>query len=283
MRWTPGRRSDNLQDMRGQTGGRTMGRGLPLGLGGLVLLLLLSLFTGRNFLEFAGPMLEQAPATQGPSDGGPVTASPEEEKLVDFMSFVLDDVQQVWHQQLGGRYQDTQLVLFRDGIRSACGIGQAATGPFYCPGDMKAYLDLAFFSELDRRFGAPGDFAQAYVVAHEIGHHVQNVLGLEGQMRQAQQRRPDLANELSVRFELQADCLAGVWGHSAAQRGRLDPNDIEEGLRAAAAIGDDRIQKMQTGYVSPERWTHGSSEQRVQWFRRGFDSGDIKACDTFGS
>ncbi len=172
-------------------------------------------------------------------------------------------------------------MLFRQATRTACGFGQAASGPFYCPGDGKVYLDLSFFDELDRRFGAPGDFAQAYVVAHEVGHHVQNLLGIERQMRQAQQQNPGAANQLSVRLELQADCFAGVWGHSAAQDGHLDTDDVDEGLRAASSIGDDRLQRQSSGTVNPESFTHGSSEQRVEWFRRGLQSGDADACNTF--
>lgn len=198
------------------------------------------------------------------------------------MSFVLDDTQATWSRILtDGGYREAQMVLFRDAVQSACGFAQSATGPFYCPGDQKVYLDLSFFDELHRRFGAPGDFAQAYVIAHEIGHHVQTLLGIEDQVRQAQGSRPGQANELSVRMELQADCFAGVWGHSTAERGILEGGDVEEGLNAAAAIGDDRIQQMSRGTVIPDSFTHGSSEQRVDWFRRGFDSGNPEDCDTF--
>jgi predicted metalloprotease len=211
--------------------------------------------------------------------------SPEEEELVDFMSFVLDDAQATWSQILArdGVYQNTRMVLFRGAMQSACGFAQSATGPFYCPADQKVYLDLSFFDELRRRFGAPGDFAQAYVIAHEIGHHVQTLLGIESEVRQAQGARPGQANQLSVRMELQADCFAGVWGHSTAQRGILEGGDVEEGLNAAAAIGDDRIQKMSRGRVMPESFTHGSSEQRVRWFRRGLTSGRPEDCDTFSA
>ena len=201
---------------------------------------------------------------------------------------VARDAQSTWESKLGGRYEPTKVVLFRDSIQSACGYAQAATGPFYCPGDRKVYLDLGFYDELNRRFGASGDFAQAYVLAHEIGHHVQTITGTEGQMRQAQRANPGSGNALSVRLELQADCYAGVWGHDANRQGRfeagkveLDPGDLEEALRAAAAIGDDRLQKLGTGRVMPEKFTHGSSEQRMQWFKRGFDSGDPNACNTF--
>jgi hypothetical protein len=200
---------------------------------------------------------------------------------MDFMGFVLEDNQQTWRQLLGAQYQGTTLVVFRRVTETGCGYGQSASGPFYCPGDGKVYIDLSFFDELASRFGAPGDFAQAYVLAHEIGHHVQNVLGISSQVHQAQQRNPGAANQLSVRLELQADCYAGVWGHLAAQQGILEPGDVEEGLGAAAAVGDDRIQRQATGRVSPESWTHGSSEERMQWFQRGFQSGRPDACDTF--
>jgi predicted metalloprotease len=215
------------------------------------------------------------------------TASAAEEETVDFVSFVLDDVQATWEQTLpqsmGARYQAAQLVLFRDAIQSACGYASAASGPFYCPGDSKVYVDLSFFDELRRRFGAPGDFAQAYVLAHEIGHHVQNLLGIESDVRRLQQSRPSAANQLSVMMELQADCFAGVWGFSASQRDMLERGDVEEGLNAAGAIGDDRIQQQAGGYVNPESFTHGSSQQRVQWFRQGLQAGDPNSCDTFSA
>jgi predicted metalloprotease len=189
----------------------------------------------------------------------------------------------MWARQLGNRYARARLVLFTDAVESACGFAQSATGPFYCPPDQRVYIDLGFYRELRDRFGAPGEFAQAYVLAHEIGHHVQTVLGTEGQVRQAQQRNPGAANQLSVRMELQADCYAGVWGHAAAQQGMLEPGDLESGLTAAAAIGDDRIQRMGGGHVAPERFTHGSSAQRVEWFKRGLDTGRPDACDTFNA
>lgn len=279
MRWTPGSRSGNLEDRRGQSGGGGF-RGGPASIGVVLVLLVLSLLTGRNFLSLIDSgSTEIGSAPAGSSE--PVQTSPEEERLVDFMSFVLDDTQQTWQQLLPQRYQDAKLVLFRGRTSTACGYGAAATGPFYCPADRKVYLDLSFFDELHRRFGAPGDFAQAYVVAHEVGHHVQNLLGTERRVRQLQQQRPGAANTLSVRMELQADCYAGAWGHSAAQRGKLDPDDAEEGLRAAAAIGDDRLQRSSGGVVQPDSFTHGSSAQRVEWFRRGLQSGDPNACDTF--
>ena len=199
---------------------------------------------------------------------------------------VMDDAQSTWQQILGVRYQPTTAVLFRDAYQSGCGFAQSATGPFYCPADHKVYLDLGFFGELQSRFGAPGDFARAYVIAHELGHHVQSLMGTDAQVRRAQSARPDQQNPLSVALELQADCYAGVWGHHAAQGGgnrrvTLETGDVEAGLKAAAAIGDDRIQRMQTGHVAPDRFTHGSSEQRVTWFRRGLESGDPNACNTF--
>lgn len=262
--------------------------GMPLGIGGLVVVLLLSWLTGTDILSLLGGGGEALPPSAS-VDGGPVApASPEEERLVDFVDAVMGDAQATWQQLLDERYEATRVVLFRDGIRSACGFAESASGPFYCPGDRKVYLDLGFFQELHQRFGAPGDFAQAYVIAHELGHHVQSLLGVNSRVRAQQQANPSQANALSVRMELQADCLAGVWGHSASQPGRasrglveLEPGDIEEGLRAAAAIGDDRIQRMSGGRVFPEKFTHGSSEQRVTWFRRGLTSGRPDACDTF--
>jgi hypothetical protein len=207
----------------------------------------------------------------------------QQEPLVEFMSFVLDDAQGTWAELMPGQYQDAQLVLFNDAVQSACGLGQSATGPFYCPGDRKVYLDLGFFRELHERFGAGGDFAQAYVLAHEIGHHVQNLTGTERRVRQLQQQNPGAANELSVRMELQADCYAGIWANATAQRDVLERGDIEEGLKAAESIGDDRLQRMQTGTVQPESFTHGSSAQRMEWFSRGLESGRPAACDTFAA
>lgn len=274
MRWTSRGRSQDLDDRRGQ--GRGMRRALPIGVGGLLLLLVLSLLTGQDFLSLADP-------GSGPgfdTSSAPYTPTPEEEKLVDFVSFVLDDSQDVWTGLLGPNYRRARLVLFTDAVESACGFAQAATGPFYCPADEMVYIDLGFYQELQQRFGAPGDFAQAYVLAHELGHHVQTLTGTEAQVRQAQRGNPSMANQLSVRMELQADCYAGVWAHSTSRRGLLEGDDIAEALRAAAAIGDDRIQRMGGGRVAPERFTHGSSEQRMEWFRRGFDTGRPDACDT---
>jgi hypothetical protein len=254
-----------------------------MGLGTIVILLVLSFILKRDMFQLVGDGSVGA-APSAPA-GAPVNASPEEQRLVEFVSFVLDDAQAVWDSVLpanGAQYRPARLVLFRDAIQSACGFAESATGPFYCPADEKVYIDLGFYQELQERFGAPGDFAQAYVLAHEIGHHVQNVLGTEGEVRRLRSQRPDIANELSVRLELQADCYAGVWAHSTAQRQLLERGDVEEGLGAAAAVGDDRIQRMGGGRVTPEGFTHGSSEQRMRWFRQGMDSGRPKSCDTFG-
>ncbi len=283
MRWTPGRDSPDIEDRRGETGGGGRFRlpGGRLGLGGLVVLLILSLLFKQDFFSLLGGGDGTAPSA------GPVQSSPEEERLKQFVGFVLDDAQATWDSLLpaqeGTAYRHAHLVLFRDAIQSACGFAQSATGPFYCPGDNKLYVDLGFYQELQERFGASGDFAQAYVIAHELGHHVQTLLGLEERFRRLQQSRPDDTNPLSVKFELQADCLAGVWGYSAAARGKLETGDAEEGLNAAAAVGDDRIQRMSTGRVSPEGFTHGTAEQRQAWFQRGLSTGRVSACDTFGS
>ncbi|PYR95072.1 MAG: hypothetical protein DMF84_03535 [Acidobacteria bacterium] len=286
MRWSSSGRG-NIDDERATSGGGFPA--VPLGIGGFIVVALLSMYTGIDFFSLLGGGQANAPSsTVGTS--GHVTASPTEEKMVDFVNAVAEDVQSTWENVFGGRYQRTRVTLFRDQIQSACGFAQSATGPFYCPGDHKVYLDLGFFDELQRRFGAPGDFAQAYVLAHEFGHHIQALTGTESQLRQAQRDNPSSTNALSVRLELQADCYAGVWGHAASQSGRaaqgkveLDPGDVDEGLRAAAAIGDDRLQKMATGRVMPERFTHGSSEQRVTWFKRGLERGDPRACDTFST
>jgi len=267
---------------------------LPIGmLGGLGLpglLLLLALFILPQLCSGGGggfgvdSPFSQFPGAAPEAGGGiPPEADPDAE-LVNFVSFVLDDVQIFWEDLFaegGEQYRRAELVLFTSSTNSGCGFATAAVGPFYCPADETVYLDLDFFRELHRRFGAPGDFAQAYVIAHEIAHHVQQVTGISDEVRGLQQRHPDDASELSVRLELQADCLAGVWGYSTQQRDILEPGDLEEALDAAAAIGDDRIQEQTTGQVNPETWTHGSSDQRVEWFRRGFDTGDPDRCDTF--
>lgn len=290
MRWTPGGRSRNLEDRRGASsgggGGGLGGGGFGggrLGIGGLVVLIILSLVFKQDFLGLlGGGGTEGVPVEQ--REQAPVSDA-REEPLVQFVSFVLDTTQAFWRADLAREareYREAKLVLFRDVTPTACGTGESATGPFYCPGDGKVYIDLAFFDELRQRFKAPGDFAQAYVLAHEIGHHVQNLLGTSREVHRAQQRAGEReANALSVRLELQADCYAGMWGASAARAGILEAGDAEEGLAAAAAVGDDRLQRMATGRVSPESWTHGSSEQRMEWFTRGFRGADRSACDTF--
>jgi len=281
MRWTPGGPSSDLEDRRGSSGGFG-GGGMRIGLGGAAVLLVLSLIFKQNFFALLGGDGGAA----APTDSGPVASTPEEDKEVQFVSFVLDDAQSTWEnifRQRGQQYEHAKLVLFRDAIQSACGFAEAATGPFYCPSDEKVYIDLGFYDELRQRFGAPGDFAQAYVLTHELGHHVQRLLGTEAKVREAQQQRPDQANALSVGLELQADCYAGVWGHETAQRQILEAGDVEEGLAAAAAVGDDRVQRMSGQGVHPEGFTHGTSEQLSSWFRRGFESGRPEDCDTFKS
>jgi uncharacterized protein len=275
MRWRRGSGGDQIEDRRGAS---------PVALGGgagglgLIVLLLFYLLGGGGGAD-AGPLdpLPEMPAARG---SGP---DPDAE-LKDFVAFVVQDVQSSWTTAFANankRYEPTRLVLFEQATRTGCGVGSAQTGPFYCPADRKVYLDLGFFRELRSRFAAPGDFAQAYVIAHEFGHHVQSLLGVSSEVRHRQAENPEQANELSIRLELQADCLAGVWAHSAYEKRLLESGDLEEGLAAAAAVGDDRIQKQATGGVDPESWTHGSSEQRASWFRRGFDGGDPGACDTF--
>jgi predicted metalloprotease len=212
----------------------------------------------------------------------------QEQPMVQFISFVLDDAQKTWDQalpqQAGKPYRHAKLVLFRNYTQSGgCGGAESATGPFYCPGDEKVYIDLGFYDELSQRFGAPGQFAQAYVLAHEIGHHVQKIVGVESTVRRLQSGNPRMQNELSVKMELQADCLAGIWAHSTQQRNLLEQGDVQSAMGAAAAVGDDRLQKMSSGHVSPDSFTHGSSAQRMQWFQKGFDSGSIAACNTFDS
>jgi predicted metalloprotease len=275
MRWTPGGSSRNVEDRRGQSGFGRAG----FGIGGGLVLLVLSLVFGRDFVTGSTP-----DGGAGAVANGEVVSTPEEDRLVQFVTFVLNDVQDTWRKQLSDRrvpYEDAKLVLFRDATQSGCGTAQSAMGPFYCPLDEKVYIDLAFYDELRRRFGAPGDFAQAYVIAHEVGHHVQHLLGIDAQARRAQQSNPEVANTISVRVELQADCLAGVWGHSTSQRRLLEQGDVEEGLGAAAAVGDDRIQRSTTGRVNTDTFTHGSAAQRTAWFKRGLSAGSIDACDTF--
>ncbi len=287
MRWTPGGTSDNIEDQRDNTGGGgggfSIGGGTGLGLGGTILLLILSFVFKQDFFSLLGGGSHTA-APAAPVTQAEKAQDAREEPVVQFISFVLDDTQKTWHQLLaaqGTQYRDAKLVLFRDSINSACGFAQSATGPFYCPPDQKVYIDLGFFRELRNRFGASGEFAEAYVLAHEIGHHVQNLLGIERKVRQLRQSNPGSGNALSVRVELQADCFAGVWGHTTQRRNLLESGEEEQALNAAAAIGDDRLQRMSTGHVSPESFTHGTSAQRVHWFKQGFDTGNMSACNTF--
>ena len=291
MRWQRGTSDADIEDRRGSSGGGLRGLpgggGLRLGLGGLIIIGILSLVFKQNFFALLGDLPADTTMSTSVPTGATVPASPAEAERYEFVKFVVNDVQDTWTtvlpREANVQYPRSTLVLFRDAVRSACGFAEAVSGPFYCPGDQKVYIDLSFYDELRARFGAAGDFAQAYVIAHEFGHHLQNVLGIDQQMRRAQQQRPDQGNALSVRLELQADCFAGVWGHSTAQRKILESGDVEEGLNAAAAIGDDRIQRMAGRGVHPEKFTHGSSAQRVEWFRRGLESGSLGACDTFAS
>ena len=277
MRFGSGGRSSNVEDKRGM-GGRA-----GMGIGGTVVLLVLGLIFGRDFIGESGVQ----PGVTATSGGGLSAAdSAREEPQVVFVGQVLDDAQRTWATLLprsGAQYRDAKLVLFRDATATGCGTGQSAMGPFYCPLDEKVYIDLGFYDELQRRLGASGDFAQAYVIAHEIGHHVQHLLGTDQQVRRAQQSDPGSANEYSVRLELQADCFAGVWGRSTEQRNNLSQGDIEEGMNAAASVGDDRILQKTGRSANVESFTHGSSAQRVSWFKKGFDSGDPRACDTFAA
>ncbi len=284
MEWTPGGVSNDIEDRRddgGAGGGGGFGFG-HLGVGGLLIVGVLSLLFHRNLFTLFSSGPDAAPVTQAPPDR---EQDQREQPEVEFVSFVLDDVQATWSRNLpqedGVPYHHAKMVLFRNAFPSACGMAQEAIGPFYCPQDEKVYLDLGFFDELRSRFGAPGEFAQAYVIAHEVGHHVQKLLGIEPKVQRLEEQRPEAANRLSVRLELQADCFAGVWGNSTEQRKLIDESDIESALRAAAAVGDDRLQKMATGRVSPETFTHGTSAQRVGWFRRGLESGKVSACNTF--
>ncbi|HEU4824940.1 MAG TPA: neutral zinc metallopeptidase [Dongiaceae bacterium] len=301
MLWKGRRQSNNVEDRRGTGGGmRFPGGGLGgglgggriggggLGIGGIVVLLIVAWVLGINPLTLlSGGDLGSGGYEQEQAPGGSMS-SPQEDELKQFVSVVLADTEDAWSDLLprvGAQYRNPKLVLFSGGAESACGFAQSAVGPFYCPGDEKVYLDLDFFDELSNRFGAPGDFAQAYVIAHEIGHHVQKVLGIEQQVEQARSSMTETqANALSVRVELQADCLAGVWAnHANQEKGLIESGDIDEALAAASAVGDDTLQKEATGRVMPDSFTHGSSEQRARWFKTGFGSGDINDCDTFGA
>jgi predicted metalloprotease len=288
MRWTPGGSNDDVEDRRDDPnsgGGRGFG-GVHLGIGGVIILFVLSLVFHKNFfalLDSTGgaQVTQQDQAAQTASNS---ERDKDEQPLVEFVTFVLNDAQSTWDKILpaeGVAYHHAKLVLFRNSIDSACGSAESATGPFYCPEDEKVYIDLGFYDELKRRFGAPGDFAEAYVLAHEIGHHVQKMLGIEAKVRAARERSPQSAKALSVRLELQADCFAGVWAHSTNQRNLLESGDVDEALKAAAAVGDDRLQRMSTGQVNPDSFTHGSSAQRMQWFQQGFNSGTVESCNTF--
>jgi predicted metalloprotease len=287
MDWTPGGVSNDIEDRRNESGGGGgfSGFGLPhFSIGGILLLVILSLIFHRNLftLFLGGGSVADRPAVSS----GPISGDAQKTE-VQFVSFVLDDVQSTWQNllpaQAGKQYRHAKLVLFRDSIDSPCGQAGSATGPFYCPEDEKVYLDLGFFDQLKNQFGAPGEFAQAYVIAHEIGHHVQKILGIESKVERMRDNNPSQANPISVRVELQADCFAGVWANSTEQRNIVHETDIRAGLQAAAAVGDDRLQKMATGRVSPETFTHGSSAQRDHWFQTGLNSGQISACNTFTS
>ena len=297
MLWKGRRQSSNVEDRRGMGGGmRFPGGGLGggriggggLGLGGIVVLLIVAWVLGINPLTLlSGGDLGSGGYEQEQGPGSSMS-SPQQDELKQFVSVVLADTEDAWNDLLprvGAQYRNPKLVLFSGGAESACGFAQSAVGPFYCPGDEKVYLDLDFFNELSNRFGAPGDFAQAYVIAHEVGHHVQKVLGIEQQVEQARAGMTETqANALSVRVELQADCLAGVWAnHANQEKGLIESGDVDEALGAASAVGDDTLQKEATGRVMPDSFTHGSSEQRTRWFHTGFASGDINDCDTFSA
>jgi uncharacterized protein len=277
MKWQGRTRSTNIEDRRGSRMALPVGGGI----GGIVLLLIISALTGQNpadLINIGDPGVTE-------TGGAATTGVPTDDPQAELIAVVLNETETTWNgvfEQRGARYEPPTLVLFTEATQSACGVGQSAMGPFYCPADRKVYLDLSFFRELDQRFGAPGDFAQAYVVAHEVGHHIQTITGLSQRVSAARQRAGEReGNQLSVRQELQADCYAGVWGFHAARTDLLEAGDAEEGLRAAAAIGDDRLQQQSQGRVVPESFTHGSAEQRVEWLRRGLQSGRMEDCDTF--
>jgi len=282
MKWQRGYRSSDVVDRRGAMGmasgflGPLIAIGSRFGIVGILAVVGLY-FAGHAFLSS-----DSAVSATSTSEQRAVPTAQDE--LVSFVSFVFDDAQKVWEQKLadqGQRYERAKLVLFEDRTSSACGYGSAAVGPFYCPADQRVYIDLGFYRDLERRFGAPGDFAQAYVIAHEVGHHVQGLVGADLRGVDGARRRRDSRSAESVKFELQADCLAGVWAHSTRARDLLEQGDVEEALDAAAAIGDDRLQRQSSGTVNPDTFTHGSSDQRVRWFRRGLALGRMEACDTF--
>ena len=294
MDWTPGGMSSDVEDRRGESGGGGGGFGFGgfggggLGIVGVLVLLVISLVTGRNFLGAylsgggGGAAPAQTQPMRQPVQGG--VRGSDGDRDAQLVSFVLDDVQKTWtgiFQQEGRQYRHAKLVLYNGATYSGCGTAQAQTGPFYCPADEKVYIDLGFWNELKRFGGDTGDFAQAYVIAHELGHHVQNLLGTESKVRRLQQGNPGERNALSVDLELQADCYAGVWAHSTEQRGIVHENDVDGALSAAAAVGDDHLQRMSGRAVSPESFTHGSSAQRQDWFKRGMANGDPEACNTF--
>lgn len=295
MDWTPGGLSEDVEDRRGEGGGgggfNFGGGGGGLGIIGLLVLVVISLVTGRNFigafLSGGGGSAPQSTSQPYSAPRSATSSSPEEDRSAQLVSFTLGDVQQTWAtllpEQTNRNYRKAKLVLFTGYTRSGCGAAQSQSGPFYCPADEKVYIDLSFWNELSRFGGSTADFAQAYVIAHELGHHVQNILGIEQKMRQLSSQNPSQRNHLSVDLELQADCLAGVWAHSSEQRNIVHEADIADGLSAAAAVGDDHIQKMQRGTVSPESFTHGSSAQRMEWFKRGLSQGTVAACNTFQS
>jgi predicted metalloprotease len=282
MRWKGRRASENVEDRRSATPMRV---GIGGGMGAIILLIVLVLLGAdpRDILN----LLQGAPQAQQPGQvGQPLDPNNPQDELANFVAVVLADTEEVWtdiFRRSGEEYRKPKLVLFRDMVRSACGFQQAAVGPFYCPLDENVYIDLAFYEDMRKQLGAPGDFAQAYVIAHEVGHHVQNLLGISDQVRNAQQQAGgEQANALSVRLELQADFFAGVWAHHAEQKWQiLEEGDIEEALNAAAAIGDDRLQRKSRGFVVPESFTHGTSAQRVRWFRRGLETGDMNEGNTF--
>ena len=280
MRWTPGGISNDVEDDRSSSGGGGFPGGIHIGIGGILILLVLSFIFKRDLLT---PFLGGSSTTES-TQSAPATPqqSAAEQREVQFVSFVLDDVQNTWTKIIPN-YRHAKLVLYRGGIDSACGLAQTATGPFYCAGDEKVYLDLSFFNELKNQLGAGGEFAQAYVIAHEIGHHVQKIVGTENKVRQELEEHPKMANAISVRVELQADCYAGIWANSTRQRDLLEKGDLESAVNAAAAVGDDHLQKMETGRVMPDKFTHGTSAQRTYWFKQGLTTGSLTACDTFSS